>query len=94
MVLPSLQSLLAKLSPEVRDTDHTPRLENLKSNLTNAYKMARNYARKSHANNKRFYDRTAKEREFIVVDFVYLYNPAVKAGVSANFRRPWTGPCA
>ena len=23
---------------------------------------------------------------------MYIYNPAVKAGVSAKFRRPWTGP--
>ena len=50
MVLPSLQSLLAKLSPEVRDTDHAPRFENLKSNLRTAYKMARDYARKSTTN--------------------------------------------
>ena len=76
----------------MRDTDHAPRLENLKPNLKTAYKMARDYARESHANNKRYYDRSAKEREFSVGDFVYLYNPAVKAGVSAKFRRPWTGP--
>ena len=33
MVLPSLQTLRATLSIEVRDTDHAPGLENLKSNL-------------------------------------------------------------
>ena len=64
MTLPSLQSLRVKLSPEVRDTDHAPRLENLKSNFRTAYKMARDYARESHANNKRYNDRSAKEREF------------------------------
>ena len=92
MLLPSLQSLRAKLLPELRDKDHAPRLENLKSNLRTAYKMARNYARKSHAYIIRYYDRTAKKREFTLGDFVNLHNPAVKAGVSAKFRRPWIGP--
>ena len=91
MVLPSLQSLRAKLSPEVRDTNQAPRLENLKSNLRTAYKMARDHARKSHAYNKRYYD-SAKDREFSVGDYVNFYNPAVKAGVSVKFRRPWIGP--
>ena len=48
--------------------------------------------RKSQATNKRYYDRSAKEREFAVGDFVYLYNPAIKIGVSSKFRRPWVGP--
>ena len=72
MVLPSLQSLRAKLSPEVRDTDHATRLENLKSNLRTAYKMASGNARKSHANNKRYYNGSAKDREFSVGEYVYL----------------------
>jgi hypothetical protein len=69
-----------------------PRLENLKSKLRTAYKLARDHSRKSHAANKRYYDRGSKEREFAVGDFVYLYNAAVKVGVSAKFRRPWVGP--
>jgi len=89
MVLPSMQSLRAKLSPEIRDTDHAPRLENLKSKLRTAYKLARDHGRKSHAANKRYYDRSAKEEEFAVGDFVYLYNPAIKVGMSAKFRRSW-----
>jgi hypothetical protein len=88
MVLPLMQSFGAKLSSEIRETDHEPRLENLKSKLRTAYKMARDYSRKSHAANKRYYDRGSKEREFAVGDFVYLYNPAIKVGVSAKFRRP------
>jgi ribosomal protein L21E len=91
MVLSTMQSLRAKLSSDIRNTDHAPRLENLKSRLRTAYKLAREHSRKSHATNKRYYDRTAKEREFEVGDAVYLYNPAVKAGLSAKFRRPWTG---
>ena len=92
MDLPSMQSLRAKLSPDIRNTDHAPRLENLKSRLRRACKLARHHGRKSHATNKQYYDRNAKDREFAVGDSVYLYNPARKAGVSAKFRRLWVGP--
>ena len=36
-----MQSLRAKLSSEIRETDQSPRLENLKSKLRTAYKLAR-----------------------------------------------------
>jgi transposase InsO family protein len=84
MVLTSMQSLRAKLPPEIRETDHEPRFENLKSKLRTAYKLARDHSRKSHAANKRYYGRSSKERELAVGDFVYLYNPAIKVGVSAK----------
>ena len=74
MVIPSLQDLKAKLSPEIRDTEHAPRLENLKANLRSAYKLARENARKSHATNKKYYDRRARDREFSVGEYVYLYS--------------------
>jgi hypothetical protein len=48
--------------------------------------------RKSHLNNKRLYDRKAKPREFKVQDLVYLYNPAIKPGLSKKFAKPWSGP--
>jgi hypothetical protein len=85
MVLPALQDLRAKLSPEIRNTEHEPRLENLKANLRNAFKLARQYCRMSHDTNKRYYDRGSKHREFVVGDFVYLYNPGVKVCLSAKF---------
>ena len=87
-----MQSLRAKLSTDIRDLEHGPRLENLKSRLRTAYKIAREQGRRSHATNKRYYDKHAKHREFEVGDTVYLYNPAVKMGVSAKFRRPSFGP--
>jgi ribosomal protein L21E len=86
-----MQFLRAKLSPEISNTDHDPRLENLKSKLKTSYELARKHGRKSHATNKRYYDRSAREREFAVGDFVYLYNPAIKVGVSDKFRRAWVG---
>jgi hypothetical protein len=81
-----MQSLTAKLLPEIRETEHEPRLEILKSKLRTAYKIARDHSRQSHATNKRYYDRSSKERGFAVGDLVYLYNPAIKVGVSAKFR--------
>jgi hypothetical protein len=92
MLLPTLQDLRAKLSLEIRNTGHEPRLENLKANLRNAYKLARQYLRKSHDSNKRYYDRGSKNRTFAVGDFMYLYNSAVKVGLSAKFRKSWVGP--
>ena len=92
MVLPSLQHLQAKLSPGIRHSDQAPRLENLKANLRSVYKLARENARKTHETNKRYYDRKARERSFSVGDYVYLYSPAIKVGLSSKFRKPWTGP--
>jgi hypothetical protein len=54
--------------------------------------MVQERARKSHATNKRYYDRKAKLREFAKGDIVYVYSPAIKVGVSSKFRRSWTGP--
>jgi hypothetical protein len=68
-------------------------LENLKSNLRLAYKLAAKANRKSHLNNKLLYDRRTKPREFEVQDLVYLYNPALKSGLTRKFAKPWIGPC-
>ena len=92
MSLPTMQALRAKLPTDVRDSDHGPRLENLKSRLRTAYEIAREQSRRSLATNKRYFDKHAKHREFEFGDTVYLYNPAVKKGVSTKFRRPWQGP--
>ena len=48
--------------------------------------------KKSHQRNKKYHDRRAKHREFIVGDLVYLYQPARRPGLSAKFFCPWTGP--
>ena len=92
MTLPSMQTLRAKLPTQVRDSEHGPRSENLKSRLRTAYEMAREEVRRSHANNKRYYDKHAKHCEFEVGDTVYLYNPAVKKRclnqVQATVARP------
>jgi len=91
MVLPSTDNLKAHLPKDNRD--HDQRLQNLKSNLRLAYKLAAKANRKSHLNNKRLYDCKAKPREFEVQDLVYLYNSALKPGLTRNFAKLWTGPC-
>jgi len=70
MVLPSTENLKARLPKD--NTDEDQRLENMKSNLRLAYRLAAKASRKSHLNNKRLYDRKAKPREFEVQDLVYL----------------------
>jgi hypothetical protein len=41
---------------------------------------------------KRLYDRKAKQRHFAVNDIVYLFNPAMKVGLTKKFRQVWSGP--
>jgi len=91
MVLPSTENLKARLPKD--NTDEDQRLENMKSNLRLAYRLAAKANRKSHLNNKRRYDRKAKPREFEIRDLVYLYNPALKPGLTWKFAKPWIGPC-
>jgi hypothetical protein len=80
MVLPSSDNLKTRLPK--KHTDEDQRLEDLKSNLRLAYNLAAKENRKSHVNNKRLYDRRAKPREFEVQNLVYLYNPALKSGLT------------
>jgi len=63
-ILPSTDNLKARLPKD--NTDEDQRLENMKSNLRSAYKLAPKANRKYHINNKRLYDRKAKPREFEV----------------------------
>jgi len=55
MVLPSTENLKARLHTDNKDEHH--RLENMKSNLRLAYRLAAKANRKSHLSNKRLYDR-------------------------------------
>jgi transposase InsO family protein len=92
MILPTLQDLKAKLTPEARNTEHASRLEKLKSTLKSAYKLVRENNRRSYVKNKEYYDRRATERNFQKDDVVYLFNPVKKPGQSSKFWSPWTGP--
>jgi hypothetical protein len=92
MVLPTSHDLRVKLTPDVKETEQVPRLENLKSTLKTAYKLVRENSHKSHVTNKRYFDRRAQERKFEEGDIVYLFSPAKKWGQSSKFWTPWAGP--
>jgi hypothetical protein len=92
MILPTSQDLRAKLMPDVRETEYAHRLKHLQSTLRSAYKTVQENNRRSHATNKQYYDRRAKERSFQVGDVIYLYNPTRKVGQSSKFFSPWQGP--
>jgi hypothetical protein len=90
--LPTMDKLKAKISVNVQDVDLRQKLENLKSNLSRAYKVVRGNNRRAHQKNKSYYDKKAKLRTFEVDDKVYLFCPAKKAGVCNKFRCVWKGP--
>jgi hypothetical protein len=90
MEIPNNDSLKARVASGNPDVGR--RLENLKTSLRKVYKFAAESNRKSRQRNKKLYDRKAKVRHFSPNDLVYLYNPALKAGLTQKFRRPWTGP--
>jgi ribosomal protein L20 len=46
----------------------------------------------AHGSNKRRYDRKARLRSFKEGDYVYLYKPAVRPGLSRKFNQFWSGP--
>jgi len=90
MILLTSDDLRAKISQS--SLDHTQRLQNIKDSLKLACKTVKQANRKSRRNNKKLYDRKAKLQSFQTGDFVYLFNPAVKPGLSRKFHKPWLGP--
>jgi hypothetical protein len=90
MMLPGSDDLRAKVLKMSLDQDQL--LQNLKSSLRMAYKEIGHSNQRSHLKNKRLYDQKAKIRSFEKGDLVYLYNPAVKRGLSRKFHRAWFGP--
>jgi hypothetical protein len=64
----------------------------LKAALNLAYKQVAKANKQSHESNKQRYDLRAKPRRFEIKEMVFLYNPAVKKGLTRKFNRPWHGP--
>jgi len=54
--------------------------------------MVRENSHKSHATNKQYYYKRAKERNFQLGNIVYLYNPTRKPGQSSKFFSVWQEP--
>jgi len=89
MQLPGNDNLKARCVQKSTSLDR--RIENLKTSLRMAYKEVTKANRKTHQRNKRFYDRKAKARQFEENDLVYLYSPAMKAGLTRKFKKFWSG---
>ena len=85
MPIPTNENLKAKISKE--SLSHSQRLENLKASIRSVYKLGRGANRRSHQNNREYYNRKGKFRKFEVNDLVYLYNPAIKPGFSKKFKK-------
>jgi hypothetical protein len=92
MVIPNSHNLRVKLSPEAKRLDEAGRLR-LQTALRLANKTVRDRIKTAHARNKRYYDRTAKERVLSEGDVVYIYDPAVKPNRCKKFANFWKGPC-
>jgi hypothetical protein len=54
------------LPDEIQNSEHSQRLENLKSSLRKAYVALRVSNRKSHGKNKEIYDKEEKRDIFVV----------------------------
>jgi len=90
MTLPSNKNLKAKVP--MADRNLKQQMEKLKTSLKQAYKAVTVANRQAHQTNKRYYTRRAKYRKFKIGEWVYLYNPARKPGLSQKFFKPWSGP--
>jgi hypothetical protein len=90
MPLPTSDDLKAKISKE--SPSHSQWLENLRNSLKSTYKIVKEANKKSHQHNKKLYDRKAKLRKIKTGALVYLYDPAIKPGLSKKFQKFWTGP--
>ena len=89
MTLPRNADLKAKVT-NIKSS-HSQRLANLKGTLKLAYESVRRANRKSR-DNKKYYDRRAKHRQFQAGDYVDLNNPARQPGLSRKFHKYWAGP--
>jgi len=78
MTLPSSDDLKTKILKDVKNSDHTRRLDNLKSSLKLVHQSVKKLNRKSHLSNKMLCDRKAKLRTSETGELVCLYNQAKK----------------
>jgi hypothetical protein len=83
MITPATENLKAKVPRPTQPLEQ--QLEILKARLKLAYKAVAAANKGAHRANKSRYDRKACTRTFKEGDYVYLYNPAVKPGLSKSF---------
>jgi hypothetical protein len=90
IITPATENLKAKVPRPTQPLDQ--QLKNLKTCWKMAYKTVAAANKEAHRANKSPYDREVRTRTFKEGDYVYLYNPAVKPGLSKKFHFLWSGP--
>ena len=78
------------MSCEEMDVDSYKR--EVSTNLSEAWKLAKNNNKKAQSNQKALYDRQTKSPQFSVGDRVFVNMPAAKACKAYKFARPFYGP--
>lgn len=81
-----------KLPEEFMGSSIEDHLLILRERLENAYEVAVKHSTKSAESRALIHNKKKTLRKFEVGDWVYLFDPAVKPGVSKKYLRPWRGP--
>ena len=74
---------------DVNETDYTSKL---RCKFESAYDYARGQLQKSAIRQKRNYDQRVKQDKIMKGEFVWLYTPRRKKGLSPKLQRIWSGP--
>ena len=62
------------------------------SNLTEAWKLARERIKKAQTHQKKQHDKFVRNNKFAEGDVVFLYDPSLKTGKAYKFAKPFRGP--
>ena len=77
---------------ENSDHDESDYVIKLRQKLESAHEYARYHLQKSANRQKRNYDHRVQSDRLSVGDFVWLYSPAKRKGISPKLQCKWTGP--
>ena len=80
-----LDIMLGRVTDDEKATSLPEYVQDLHRSLEESFKLARGNLTLSHSNAKNRYDKNQRGRIFQVGEQVWLYNPAVKQGVSKKF---------
>ncbi|KXJ06192.1 Retrovirus-related Pol polyprotein from transposon 412 [Exaiptasia diaphana] len=78
--------------PDVGEDSYGEFASQLKQNLNDAYRLARENLNCAQKRQKEYYDKGTKKSLFNPGDEVHLFNPHIKEGEAAKFHRKWKGP--
>ena len=87
-----LDIMLERVTDDENATSLPEYVQDLHRSLEESFKLARENLTLSHSKAKSRYDKNQRGRIFQVGEHVWLYNPAVKQGVSKKLSCLWRGP--